>query len=64
MLILLYNINMLVDTRKQESKQEFNPNVINKEQPAIAGVGQKILFAIICILTIGLFAIYLITKKN
>jgi hypothetical protein len=55
---------MLVDTRKKESNEGFDPFTSNKEQLATCSKSQKTIFVFLCIFTIGLFTIYLITKKN
>ncbi len=57
---------MLIDTRNQQQENEkgFNPNVQNQIINATASTADKIGFIFLCIITIGLFAIYLITKKN
>lgn len=51
---------MLIDSRVKEtetSKAGFNPNVQNNQIPAVATGGQKALFWIFAICTIGIFAI-------
>ena len=57
---------MLIDTREKsvESKEGFNPNVQNQIIEAKYSKGDMFGFVLICFLTLGLFAIYLITKKN
>ncbi len=57
---------MLIDTREQpvEGVNGFNPNVQNGVINAKASTGDKIGFILICIITLGLFAIFLVTKKN
>ncbi|MDE6476595.1 MAG: LemA family protein [Mycoplasmoidaceae bacterium] len=57
---------MLVDTREQSSDgiSGFNPNVQNGVINAKATSGDKFGFVLLCIITLGIFAIFLITKKN
>lgn len=56
---------MLLDTRTQNNQPEaFNPQVQNQVLEAKASIGAKVGFALLCIITIGLFAIYLVTKRN
>lgn len=57
---------MLIDTRNEEVEKGtgFNPNVQNQVINATATSGQKALFVFICIITLGLFCIYNVTKKN
>lgn len=57
---------MLIDTRNEEVEKGtgFNPNVQNQVINATATGGQKALFVFICIITLGLFCIYNVTKKN
>lgn len=57
---------MLIDTREKsiENEKGFNPNVQNQVLTPSYSKGDMFGFVVICILTLGLFAFYLITKKN
>lgn len=56
---------MLIDTRnKPEGEVGFNPEVQNQVLTPKRTGGQMFLFVFVCIITLGLFAIYLVTKKN
>lgn len=57
---------MLLNTRNEETQQTkgFSPFVQNKEIYATCGMGGKIGFWILLIISIGLFGIYWITQKN
>lgn len=54
---------MLYSGREQETKTH-EPSAQNEHKEVVAPVGHWILFIIICIITLGLFAIIFITKRN
>jgi hypothetical protein len=53
-----YNIYMLLDTRKKstDAQEGFNPNVQNDVVAAGAPAGGLVLFILLSIITIGIFA--------
>ncbi|MDR2830276.1 MAG: hypothetical protein LBB45_04460 [Methanobrevibacter sp.] len=53
----LYNIRMLLDTRKKtaETKEGFNPNVQNDIVEAGAPTGGLVLFIILSVITLCIF---------
>lgn len=55
---------MLVDTRKQQDPQGFNPNVDNSVQVAKASFGQKLGWILMCIFTLGICFFVGISWKN
>lgn len=56
---------MLIDTRENEQQTNgFNPNVQNRQINATASKGDKTGYITLCICTLGIFAIYGVTKKN
>ncbi|PYF43724.1 LemA family protein [Metamycoplasma alkalescens] len=55
---------MLFDTREQQEKQEFRPNVDNSIKHPTATKGEKFLYVLLYIITLGLFFIATISRKN
>ena len=57
---------MLVDTRVETSENNtgFNPNVQNQINTPKRNVGITILNVFLCIITIGIYAIVLVKKRN
>ncbi len=56
---------MLIDTRENEQQTKgFNPNVQNRQINATCSTGDKVGYIALGVVTIGLFFIYSITKKN
>lgn len=56
---------MLIDTREKSTTPEgFNPTVQNQVIPAKRSTTALVIFIILCVITVGLLAIYLPVKKN
>jgi LemA protein len=56
-------MGMILDTRVKDN-EGFAPTVQNKEQQSMASPTAKFMFYVLCLVTLGLFFIYKITKKN
>ncbi|MDC8912001.1 LemA family protein [Metamycoplasma hyosynoviae] len=55
---------MLFDTRNEQPKEGFRPNIDNREIPAKANGAQKFGVIFLFIITLGLFGIAYIIRKN